>query len=71
MMCASSSRFSSLAVLLDGIISNGFQLVSSAGTPKLLPDQTLVTMEAAFNGVGESGETERERWHLFSAGVWR
>ena len=42
-------------VLLDSIISNGFQLVSSAGAPKLSPDQSISTLQASFSGVGESG----------------
>ncbi len=53
-------KVSGAQALLDGIISNGFQLVSSASNPKLASDQSILTIEAAFNGVSESGLGEED-----------
>lgn len=40
--------------LLDNIISNGFQLVNSAGTPKPLADQGILSLLGQLPGAGEA-----------------
>lgn len=41
------------SALLDNIVSNGYQLVNSAGIPKPLADQTIVSVQGTLGGKGE------------------
>ena len=41
------------SALLDGIVSNGFQIVSNASNPKVLAEQALSNIQGYLPGKGE------------------
>ncbi len=57
---ANDQKSSGARALLDGIVSNGYQLVVNTGTPKALADQTVVTLEGTLRGLGDSGVGEED-----------
>ena len=57
---SNGDQTSGAQALIDGIVSNGFQLVSSASNPKAIPEQSVVSLQANLNGISKSGLGEED-----------